>query len=272
MSKTPVFLFTFANDAQGALRLADEWRRLEQVLQQHDDDGRIKFNLTPSVNKSDLWDKFDCFHNQIAVFHYGGHSDADGLWLIDEQLNGQSLATLLGQEAELKLVFLNGCSNVAQVQTLLDRGVQAVIATEAPIYDQRAVQLAHRFYQALSSNRSIREAFALAAAFVNNAEDELLVEYRSPWIDEAEEEFPWGLYVRDEQALHWQIPGESSAPAISAVERQGVQRQLELMLAKINRTREALALEDDPGRQVRYETQLVRWENEVQALREKWQL
>lgn len=55
----------------------------------------------------------------------------------------------------------------------------------------------------------------------------------------------------------------------AALEQQGLRRQAELLLQKINRTREALALEDDPTRQLRYETQLDRWEQEWQTLKQR---
>ncbi len=204
---SPVFLFAFANDAQDRLQLDDEWRALEKALQHANDAGRLTFNLTPSANKEDIFEKFNRFHDRVALFHYGGHSGPDSLALVDEDFQGQSLATVIGQEKNLKLVFLNGCSNAGQVEELFEKGVPAVIATTEPINDVRAVKLAKQFYTALAAGRTIKEAFEMASAFVNNNEQEVLVEYRTLVMVGAEKKaFEWGLYVNDPSVLKWSIP------------------------------------------------------------------
>jgi hypothetical protein len=210
MPPKPVFLFVFANDAAQSLRLDDEWRAAERALQAAEDAGSIRFNLTPSTKKEDLWDKFNRFAQQIAVFHYGGHSNGAGIDLVDTELKGKNLATLLGLERNLKLVFLNGCANADQVKVLFERGVPLVIATSVPVADERAAQLARAFYTALTAGRTIAEAFEVAAAFVNDRQKQPLLKYRDASFDEFEDEdtFPWGLYVNKEQALHWTIPNK----------------------------------------------------------------
>lgn len=210
MHSKPVFLFVFANDHSHSLQIDEEWRQAEQALQQAEDAGKLTFNLTPSTTLEDIWHKFNRFHNQIAVFHYGGHSNEQGLNLSDTTLRGKNLATLIGQEQQLKLAFLNGCSNVAQVKLLFAAGTPAVIATTAPISDQRAAKLSTQFYNALTSGRTIDEAFAIAAAFVNNAEKETLVAYRGQGLENQTSELPWGLYVHDTAVLEWKIPDVGS--------------------------------------------------------------
>ena len=144
MNPKPVFLFAFANDVAASLRLDEEWRQTDKALQADEDAGRLKYHIIPYATRDDVWDKFNRFHNQVTIFHYGGHSGSEGLNLKGSVLEGKNLATLLEQEQNLKLVFLNGCSNAGQVEGLLEKGVPAVIATSAPINDRRAINLARQ--------------------------------------------------------------------------------------------------------------------------------
>ncbi len=207
MKQKPVFLFCFANDDQNQLQLNEEWRQIESALQADHDAEKISFNLSPGATLPDIWNKFNRFHQQIVIFHYGGHSGMDALDLIDAKLEGKSLATLIGEEPNLKLVFLNGCSNVGQVKALFEKAVPAVIATSAPINDGRAVLFSKQFYSALQSGRTIKAAFEVAAEFINNKERTTLVASRDVLKRHPEgETFPWGLYTKDETVLDWKIP------------------------------------------------------------------
>ena len=112
--------------------------------------------------------------DRIALFHFGGHADGDRLLLQSafepRPAYAKGLATLLGQQRGLKLVFLNGCSTRLQVKRLLDAGVPAVIATARPIDDHVATEFAVAFYQALTTgyrneNRQVTGGCSLAAAF-----------------------------------------------------------------------------------------------------------
>lgn len=202
----PIFLFTFANDDTQTLRLDEEWRQAEKALQEKEDAGKLIFHLSPSTTFEDIFDKFNRFHNQITIFHYGGHSDGNSLNLVDKPIRNQTLATLIGQEENLKLVFLNGCSNAQQVKVLFENNVPAVIATSLPISDKRAIDFSKQFYQALTAGRSIRGAFDVAAEYINNSEKDIAVSYRSLALERPPKAFEWGLYVNDKSVLDWKIP------------------------------------------------------------------
>ena len=112
--------------------------------------------------------------DRIALFQFGGHADGDRLLLQlafePRPAYAEGLATLLGQQRGLKLVFLNGCSTRPQVKRLLDAGVPAVIATARPIDDGVATEFAVAFYQALTTgysgeNLKITGGCSLAMAF-----------------------------------------------------------------------------------------------------------
>ena len=121
-----------------------------------------------------IYSVFQNYRDRIALFHFGGHADRDRLLFQSafepRPAYAEGLATLLGQQRGLKLVFLNGCSTRPQVKRLLNAGVPAVIATARPINDQVATEFAKAFYQALTTgyrndNRQVTGGCSLAAAF-----------------------------------------------------------------------------------------------------------
>src|SRR5271157_439517 len=121
-----------------------------------------------------IYSVFQKYRDRIALFHFGGHADGDRLLLQSafepRPAYAEGLATLLGQQRGLKLVFLNGCSTRPQVKRLLDAGAPAVIATARPIDDQVATKFAVSFYQALTTgysgeNWKVTGGCSLATAF-----------------------------------------------------------------------------------------------------------
>ena len=161
------------------------------------------------------------YHNRIQFFHFGGHANGQGLQL--EKAVGYSqhayvkgIAGLLGSQSQLKLVFLNGCATEGQVQTLLDAGVKAVIATSVAINDTKAREFAEQFYGALVAGVSIKEAFKRAKSYLET-------NYQSTKIQdientrglklrrESKEKLPWGIYLKAENqaVLDEGLPKES---------------------------------------------------------------
>lgn len=226
MKALPVFLFAFANDRGDNLSLGEEWKSIESALQSRERD--LVINLTPSTQQRDIWDKLNHYHRKVAIFHYGGHSGAPGLNLEDIQLQGDNLATLLGQEDRLQLVFLNACENIIHVKYLLEKGVPAVIATSAPVSDTRSVTLAREFYGALAAGKTIRQAFEAAAAFLNNQVDDTLVQWRGLGLDTNSEALEWGLYVNPDrpEVQEWTIPeANSQTLSIKPAMREALSQQ-----------------------------------------------
>jgi hypothetical protein len=173
----PVLFLAFANnqdDSMGYLRnLPEEARRLRKLLEQAQANGLCEL----VVHESATWDEIrDVFHDpkyrhRIALFHYGGH--ANGYQLLLETAEGKSaaahavgLAEFLGQQRELQVIFLNGCSTEPQVKDLLDKGISVVIATSQAIDDKVAAEFSACFYQSLAAGSSIGTAFAEAVAAV----------------------------------------------------------------------------------------------------------
>lgn len=155
------------------------------------------------------------YRNYISLFHYAGHAERDALLLDAEEAQAGGIAHLLGQCTNLKLVVLNGCSTKGQVEALLAQGIPVVIATSAPVEDKKATRFSERFYQALSDNATIKEAFELGIGEVKTLDakiDEHVVRGLN-----LKKELPkgapvWGLYHQEgkEDALDEKLPSVSA--------------------------------------------------------------
>lgn len=210
----PLVLLALANDADRSLRLREEERAVRRELAPVHDAERIEFRSLGNTTLEDVYEEVSRCARKLAIFHYAGHSDGEGLRLEDTRGHKQSLATLLGSLDNLKLVFLNGCANYDQVAVLKNEGVRAIIATSVPIEDAKAATFAQQFYQSLAGGRPIRAAFDTAVSFLRNDPSEHLNAVREQWPTRSAEweggaagdVFPWGLYYREEAAIDWHLP------------------------------------------------------------------
>ena len=169
---------------------------------------------------------FQAYRDRIAIFHFGGHADGDRL-LLESAFEprpafAEGLASLLGQQRGLKLVFLNGCSTRPQVKRLLEAGVPAVIATARPIDDGMATAFAAALYQALTTGYSgkdrtitggcnLARAFAQAAGFTraaNGGQSRNLTATAPAREDISDDDgFPWKIQYRpgSEHIARWSL-------------------------------------------------------------------
>ncbi|WP_227816079.1 CHAT domain-containing protein [Nitrogeniibacter aestuarii] len=125
--------------------------------------------------------------HQPHVLHFIGHGDCvddDGVLLLEsdhpggpaEAIAGRRLAVLLrNYRSHLRLVFLNSCMGAASAQgdpfggvaqSLIRRGIPAVIAMQFPIPDDAAVALARHFYRYLAAGQPVDAALSSARAFL----------------------------------------------------------------------------------------------------------
>lgn len=214
MALKPVIFLSFANDKDAYLsNLRLEEDNIYEILQQSHDNGFIEIYNRGRATIEDIFTQFTRFRDRIAIFHYGGHANGTQLRLEDTRADASGLAQLIGQQANLHLVFLNGCSTYGQVQTLLDNGVKAVIATSVPIQDNKAVIFSTQFYESLSRQATIGQAFDEAVARLvteNKIEAGSIKIHRDLVFDldrnSESMEMPWGLYVNDDSVLSWKLP------------------------------------------------------------------
>ncbi|MEL6254453.1 MAG: CHAT domain-containing protein [Bacteroidota bacterium] len=213
MSK-PLIYLTFANDPDAHLDLLkEESKRLFNALEEPKRKEYIEVEREESAELDEIFDYFTRNKDKVAIFHYGGHADGSRLHLEGGGGNAKGLGTLLGEQKNLKLVFLNGCSSKGQVEELFAQGVKAVIATSVPIQDSKAVEFAEQFYEALAYRRNIGHAFKLAAAFMKSRYNEgPEIQYRAYIFKRGEPikaELPWGLYIQKEyedEIKNWKLP------------------------------------------------------------------
>ena len=219
MKLPPVFLFAFAQHADDPQleQLRAEERKIREILQAAHDARKIECIFLGAVTQDELYWQINRFHNRLAVFHFGGHSDHQLLALQDEPTRSANLSVVLGMQQQLQLLFLNGCANAPQVQAFWDEGVPAVIATRTTIADDHAVTFSPAFYQALVEGKTIQQSFESASARIadkiGNGDRPAI--YRSLSLrGDSTPPFPWGLYVKkeDESAMEWQLPEPFQIP------------------------------------------------------------
>lgn len=172
MNVKPVIFLAFANDHSSYLQaLKKERISIPQELQPLVDERLCELVVEPDATVDDVFRVFNQFKDRIAIFHYAGHSEAEGLHLetegiVNQLANATGLAQLFGLQQNLQLVFLNGCANNAQVNLLQQQGVKNIIATNTLINDDAAVNFASAFYQAIGSKTTLETAFANAEAYM----------------------------------------------------------------------------------------------------------
>lgn len=211
----PTLYLAFANRSSQSLEsLQEESREVYARLHPRKMQGHYGIHREEFLKLDTIAQYLSSYRNDIYLFHFAGHASPDALLLNDREAGATGIGTMLAQQENLGLVFLNGCSTKEQVAFLLDKGVPAVIATSAPVNDTRAKDFAVRFYQALADRHTIGEAFELATGFLladcDNQPVEPIVFHRGIAIPEniQMDARHWGLYVRDEHALEWKLPDQ----------------------------------------------------------------
>lgn len=247
---------TFANDQDCYLpNLKREGNSIDQSLRLHQKKSTIIFKKEVNTSIDDIFNLLKDFGEGLHIFHYGGHANGVGLQLESfdgqpEEAQGKGLSGILGEQANLKLVFLNGCATKGHVDLLFEAGVPLVIATSVSIDDKNATDFAEQFYEYLATNRSIQQAFNSARAFIETKTSS------SPhravyWAGKTEsaapsEAFPWDLYVNRsnrsqediEEALNWKPPSTPTPTIVVADssdygnEEEPYSQLLEMLLGK----------------------------------------
>ncbi len=216
MSQPAVILLIFANDESQPLNeLAKELDSLRSSLRSGlkkyiDAQGRKQFEvITLSYSNIErLFDELRIYRNRIAILHFAGHTNSTLWQLNDEILYAKGIADILKLQQSLKFLFLNGCENEQQVHSFAKAGVPALIATSAPINDQKARSFSTHFYQHLiNGNLDTRldEAFALAKAEVNRNnvnEHYRTLRYKKSNI---KQEWAWALEENVPRATQWTL-------------------------------------------------------------------
>ena len=204
--KRPVIFLAFANDLEAPLpELVREDDNIYRALSKGALKGDYLIHREAYANQEKIARYLVEYKDDIDIFHYAGHAESDRL-LHDQEASSVGLTELLANQRNLKLVFLNGCATMGQVEQLLASGIPAVIATSSPINDTMASDMAMQFYEALAKQQSIRRAFAVAVSFIKVKFNKTAEQYRGIKLKEEKDEFPWGLYTESDEILDWKLP------------------------------------------------------------------
>lgn len=219
----PIILLTFSNDQDAYLEsIVVEQKNIKKQFWNYDNNSsKILVRDIAHTSIEDIFYLVNQYHNRIQFFHFGGHAHGQGLQLekavgFSQHAYAKGIAGLLGSQSQLKLVFLNGCATEGQVETLLNAGVKAVIATSVAINDTKAREFAEQFYTALVTRLSIKEAFRRAKSYLetnyNKTEIQSIAETRGLKLRrESKEKLPWGIYIKagNEDILNEKLPQKS---------------------------------------------------------------
>ena len=110
---------------------------------------------------------------RFHVFHFVGHgrfNEGQGVLLFEDEdgrsdpVDGERLGRVLGQRDAVRLAVLNACEGArgspenpfaGVAQSLVRKGIPAVVAMQHPIADDMAVRFARRLYGALARGRPV---------------------------------------------------------------------------------------------------------------------
>lgn len=228
---TPVIFLAFANDHCNATRylrnLNDEAAAVQQKLSGLVEAGLCELIVDTDATAKEIFKTFQDarYRNRIAIFHFGGH--ANGYQLLLESVDGQvarvdadGIASFLGQQQGLQLVFLNGCSTQKQTEGLLNANVSAVISTSRAIDDRVATDFSTTFYGGIAGGAGLDVAFNEAASATRSmiGGNTRGAYFKSPVKENRDsglaDRWPWDLYLKKghETVASWNVPQAAGDP------------------------------------------------------------
>ena len=194
--------------------IPDELSKLEHLFSQNqkiNEKTGIAFGIQhhPYFTQDQLKSKLNQLQNQVAILHFAGHSDAEGILSDDEAVYSRHIAGHIKTWAiPPALVVLNGCHNAGQVRLFHDAGVSVVIATHRAVNDDSAAEFARQFYSILLAHpkqTTLRQAFEQASSNALMGDNRDAVPYgRSLNIEDAEQHgWDWDVFLQDEAQREW---------------------------------------------------------------------
>jgi hypothetical protein len=160
-----------------------EWERINSATQGLQAQGRLVLTrVEPSLAALQQQLRKGEYH----IFHYIGHggfdrSSNDGVLVLEDEqkkghlVSGQYLGAILYDQATIQLALLNSCSGgrtsvtdpfAGVGQSLLQKGIPAVIAMQFEITDEAAITFSHEFYAALADGYPVDAAVAEARKMI----------------------------------------------------------------------------------------------------------
>jgi hypothetical protein len=217
----PVFFFTFADpDQQSTVALPalqNEESGIRAALATGEQNGSWEFVSGFHCQRADLFETFR--NNRVAIFHFGGHSNQQSLWLPAETpgnqiVNGTLLEEFLSTQLSLQLAFFNSCENQAWAAKVATR-VPFVIASVAKLNDTIAGHFASAFYGYLATGSTVDDAFSQAAGDVMGTHESSL----GDWVEKYKQQPP--QFRTFDEAEDFPTPAQATFPWV-ALKRSGL--------------------------------------------------
>ena len=215
----PLRVLVMISGPQGhpPLNTEAEWERLSQSLEGLIARGQVVLERMGAATLADLQRLLR--RGQYHVFHFIGHgafdeSAQDGLLLLEDEdrnghpVSGGSLGNLLHDHRSLQLVLLNACQGgtagredpfAGSAETLVQRGIPAVIAMQRAITDRSAIQFSQEFYSALADGYPVDAALVEGRKAISGSGNSL--EWATPV-----------LYMRSPDGLLFDLQPVSQPP------------------------------------------------------------
>ncbi|MBK7563767.1 MAG: CHAT domain-containing protein [Propionivibrio sp.] len=167
------------------LKVGEEIAHLDHALDELTSSGRIETVRLDHATLESLDSAL--LQTRPHILHFIGHGDFvgdEGMLVLEsdtvpgtaDTIAGRQLAVLLRNHlTSLRLVFLNSCMGATSsrrdpfggvAQSLIRRGIPAVIAMQFPIPDKAAVALSRHFYRYLAAGQPVDAALTSARAFL----------------------------------------------------------------------------------------------------------
>jgi CHAT domain-containing protein len=151
-----------------ALDVAEEWRRIESALAPLIDRGAVTIERADNATLLELQHRLR--KAEYHIFHFLGHGgfdekSGDGVLVLEDGQNrsrlvaGRDLGTILRDHRSLRLAVLNACEGArasdtdpfsGAAQSLVKKGIPAVVAMQFEITDDAAITFAQEFYGAIT--------------------------------------------------------------------------------------------------------------------------
>jgi hypothetical protein len=197
------------------LAVDEEWAKLEAGVRPLLAQGRIQLDRLSKATGLTLQRRLR--RNQYHIFHFIGHGEFNleterGVLVFEDDQGGQQpqdadrVGVLLRDHVSLRLAILNACEGAIAAmdnpfaglaQTLVRKGVPAVIAMQFEITDEAAIAFTGEFYAALADGYPVDAALAEARRALYIAGND------AEWITPT-------LYMRTSKPL-FQSPASSAA-------------------------------------------------------------
>ena len=182
----------------GEISYAQELRNLQAALKPLIDGGRVQLHALEHATVEGLRVKLK--EHNWHVLHFIGHGEYDphgheGRLLFENadrserKVGAGRLGDLLLPHDSLRLVVLNACeggrssredSFAGVAQTLVQKGVPAVVAMQFPVTDEAAIDLASEFYRGIAEGLPVERSLAAARREVNLRGEEGEIEWATP--------------------------------------------------------------------------------------------